>query len=92
LLDHLNIGHKLNDKPDRLSAGEQQRVAIARALINQPALLLADEPTSALDDHNCERVIDLIERQASEEGATLLVVTHDNRLKAKFENHIYLQA
>lgn len=92
LLDHLNIGHKLHRKPDRLSAGEQQRVAIARALINRPAVLLADEPTSALDDHNCTRVIELIEQQASEEGATLLVVTHDHRLKDQFENHIYLEA
>jgi putative ABC transport system ATP-binding protein len=92
LLDHLNIAHKLHSKTDRLSAGEQQRVAIARALINKPAVLLADEPTSALDDHNCEWVIELIERQASEEGATLLVVTHDNRLKDQFEHHIYLEA
>lgn len=90
LLDHLNIGHKRQSKTDRLSAGEKQRVAIARALINKPAVLLADEPTSALDDDNCARVIELIEQQASEEGATLLVVTHDKRLKDQFENHIYL--
>ena len=90
LLKHLNVKHKLHEKPDRLSVGEQQRVAIARALVNRPAIILADEPTSALDDVNCDEVIKLIEREATEEGATLLVVTHDGRLKEKFHNQIQL--
>ncbi len=90
LLEHLNVLHKLKSKPRDLSVGEQQRVAIARALINRPAIILADEPTSALDDINCEEVIHLIEREANEEGATLLVVTHDNRLKERFDNQILL--
>ncbi len=90
LLDHLNVGHKLKSKPDRLSQGEQQRVAIARALINQPDVILADEPTSALDDVNCNEVIQLLEREANEVGATLLVVTHDGRLKERFEKQIQL--
>jgi len=90
LLDHLNVNHKLKDKPRRLSIGEQQRVAIARALINRPAIILADEPTSALDDANCEEVINLIEREATEVGATLLVVTHDGRLKERFDKQISL--
>lgn len=90
LLDHLNVGHKLQERPQALSVGEQQRVAIARALVNRPAVILADEPTSALDDVNCMEVINLIEREANEEGATLLVVTHDNRLKERFENQILL--
>lgn len=91
LLDHLNVGHKLKDKPRRLSIGEQQRVAIARALINRPAIILADEPTSALDDVNCQEVIKLIEREATEVGATLLVVTHDGRLKEQFDKQIDLE-
>lgn len=91
LLGRLNIGHKLNAKPDQLSQGEQQRVAIARALINQPAVILADEPTSALDDTNCEEVIQLLEEEAAKAGATLLVVTHDGRLKSRFSNQINLQ-
>ncbi len=91
LLGHLNVAHKLHSRPDALSVGEQQRVAIARALVNQPAIILADEPTSALDDDNCEEVIRLIEREAGAVGATLLVVTHDNRLKAQFQNQIHLQ-
>jgi putative ABC transport system ATP-binding protein len=90
LLHHLNVGDKLKDKPRRLSIGEQQRVAIARALVNRPAIILADEPTSALDDVNCEEVIKLIEREATEVGATLLVVTHDGRLKERFPKQIQL--
>lgn len=91
LLDRLNIGHKLHSKTDSLSQGEQQRVAIARALINKPAIILADEPTSALDDHNCEQVIQLLVNQAKAEQATLLIVTHDGRLKDQFSKKIILQ-
>ncbi len=90
LLDRLNIGDKLNSKTKELSQGEQQRVAIARALINKPAVILADEPTSALDDLNCNEVVKLLETQAKEENAVLLIVTHDGRLKDLFPNKIYL--
>lgn len=92
LLDRLNIGHKLKAKTDTLSIGEQQRVAIARALVNQPTVILADEPTSALDDINCDEVIALLEEEARKVGSTLLVVTHDNRLKEKFLNKILLHS
>ncbi|MCP3928230.1 MAG: ATP-binding cassette domain-containing protein [Bacteroidetes bacterium] len=91
LLEHLNIADKIHSKTTALSQGEQQRVAIARALINRPDVILADEPTSALDDANCQEVIQLIEKEAQEVGATLLVVTHDQRLKALFPNHIVLR-
>lgn len=90
LLERLNVSHKLKSKPDQLSIGEQQRVAIARALVNKPSVILADEPTSALDDINCDEVVQLLEQQAAEENATLLIVTHDGRLKEKFENQIIL--
>jgi len=90
LLDRLNVGHKLKSKPNKLSQGEQQRVAIARALVNQPTIILADEPTSALDDTNCEEVIQLLEEEAAAVGATLLVVTHDARLKERFKQQISL--
>ncbi len=90
LLDRLNVGHKLHAKTNELSQGEQQRVAIARALVNQPTIILADEPTSALDDTNCEEVIQLLEEQAAAVNATLLVVTHDGRLKERFEKQILL--
>lgn len=92
LLDRLNVGHKLEQKPDRLSVGEQQRVAIARALVNSPELILADEPTSALDDENCDQVLQLLTEQAASVKATLLIVTHDGRLKDKFSNQIRLNA
>lgn len=92
LLDRLNVGQKINKRTDRLSVGEQQRVAIARALVNSPELILADEPTSALDDENCDQVLQLLEEQASAVKATLLIVTHDGRLKDKFANQIRLQS
>jgi ABC-type lipoprotein export system ATPase subunit len=90
LLQRLNLGHKLNAKPDRLSIGEQQRAAIARALVNKPAVILADEPTSALDDENALQVAALLEEQASEAGATLLIVTHDKRMQDRFPKQIRL--
>lgn len=90
LLNRLNVGHKLHSKTNELSQGEQQRVAIARAIVNQPTVILADEPTSALDDENCEEVIQLLEEQAAAVGATLLVVTHDGRLKERFEKQILI--
>lgn len=90
LLEKLNVAHKLHARTQELSVGEQQRVAIARALANQPTIILADEPTSALDDHNTEQVVNLLRQQAESAGATLLVVTHDNRLKSIFEQQIEL--
>lgn len=92
LLDRLNLGHKLKEKTTALSQGEQQRLAIARAVINKPVLILADEPTSALDDVNCRQVVSLLETQAKEENATLVIVTHDQRLKDIFPNQITLGA
>jgi putative ABC transport system ATP-binding protein len=91
LLDRLQIAHKANEKPNRLSAGEQQRVAIARAVINQPRLILADEPTSALDDKNSTEVQNLLKESADAVKAILLVVTHDNRLKANFPKQLLLK-
>ncbi len=88
LLERLNLGNKAKSKTYELSQGEQQRVAIARALMNKPKIILADEPTSALDDQNCKEVIQLLETQANKENATLLIVTHDGRLKSEFENSI----
>ena len=90
LVERLGLGHKLHARPDNLSVGEQQRASIARAIVNRPAIILADEPTSALDDANCDKVAHLLEEQASAVGATLLVVTHDGRLKEKFPNQIEL--
>ena len=90
ILETLNIAHKLKDKPENLSVGEQQRVAIARAIINQPSIILADEPTSALDDINTTQVLELLKEQATAVNAILLIVTHDNRLKTQFDKQIQL--
>jgi len=80
LLAELDLAHKADSRPGELSVGQRQRVAIARAVINQPAVLFADEPTSALDDENTTQVIGLLQRRAAAVNATLLIVTHDNRL------------
>lgn len=73
-----------------LSVGEAQRVAIARAVVNRPPLILADEPTSALDDANCEKALALLMEQARATGATLVVATHDNRIRDRFERRLEL--
>lgn len=70
--------------PRKLSRGQLQRAAIARAVINNPAILVADEPTASLDDTNTERVMDLLFEQAEVHGATLLIATHDQRIKERF--------
>ncbi|WP_343304592.1 ATP-binding cassette domain-containing protein [Chitinophaga niabensis] len=86
----LGIQSLLHKKPAQLSQGEQQRASITRALIQSPQLLLADEPTASLDDENCIAVAKLLAAQAAEQKAALLIVTHDNRLKQLFANHITL--
>jgi len=86
----LGIQSLLHKKPAQLSQGEQQRASITRALVQSPELLLADEPTASLDDDNCITVAKLLAAQAAEQKAALLIVTHDNRLKQLFANHITL--
>jgi putative ABC transport system ATP-binding protein len=90
LIGDLGLSTLAGARPSRLSEGEAQRVAIARAVVNQPALILADEPTSALDDANCERVLALLRAQAVTSGATLIIATHDARLKPHFGHRLEL--
>jgi ABC-type lipoprotein export system ATPase subunit len=90
LLEALNIADKASAKPKNLSIGEQQRVGIARALLHQPKILFADEPTSALDDINTAQVVSLLENLCRNEGASLVLVTHDNRLKTRFAKTLTL--
>ncbi|MBL8827820.1 MAG: ATP-binding cassette domain-containing protein [Planctomycetaceae bacterium] len=80
ILTQLGLGHRLNYKPQKLSGGQRQRVAIARALVNRPSIILADEPTAALDKQTGRDVVDLFKKFAKENGCTILMVTHDNRI------------
>jgi putative ABC transport system ATP-binding protein len=89
-LERLNIGAKARSMPSDLSVGEQQRVAIARAIFNHPEVILADEPTSALDDKNAGEVILMLEEQAAKSGASLIIVTHDKRIKDRFNKQVVL--
>ena len=88
LLKKVGLNNKLNAKISELSEGEKQRVSIVRGLLNAPKIILADEPTSALDDSSCNKVIDLMTDLANEVDATLLIVTHDKRLKDRFERRV----
>ncbi len=90
LLSKLNIDRYSNKRPDSLSEGEKQRVSIARALVTKPKLVLADEPTSALDDTNCMAVYDLLKKHADDIDASLIIVTHDGRLKSLVDKHVEL--
>jgi putative ABC transport system ATP-binding protein len=81
LIERLGLGHRAHALPRQLSQGEAQRAAIARALIGQPDLIIADEPTSALDHANMENVATLLRECAREAGSSLLIVTHDDRLR-----------
>jgi len=90
LLGTLGIAHRADARPRQLSQGEAQRAAIARALVGRPDLLVADEPTSALDDSNAETIAHLLLDTARERGTTLLVATHDHRLRAFIPNALSL--
>ncbi|ABA21869.1 ABC transporter-like protein [Trichormus variabilis ATCC 29413] len=80
MLTTVGLGEKLNYYPDDLSGGQKQRVAIARALVHHPKLVLADEPTAALDSKSGRDVVNLMQKLAKEQGCTILLVTHDNRI------------
>ena len=84
VLASLDMAHKKNAYPQELSQGQLQRVTIARAVINKPTLLIADEPTSSLDDKNAEAVLALLKEQSELNKATLVVATHDKRVKDAF--------
>jgi putative ABC transport system ATP-binding protein len=76
-LNHVGLGHRLQNRPSQLSGGEQQRICIARALINNPELLLADEPTGNLDRENTKIILDLLNTLHEEGHFTIVLVTHD---------------
>ncbi|MDR6783061.1 putative ABC transport system ATP-binding protein [Pedobacter africanus] len=86
VLGSLSIADKKHAYPNQLSQGQLQRVSIARAVINKPELLIADEPTSSLDDKNAIAVLELLLQQSGINQATLVVATHDKRVKDAFSN------
>lgn len=91
LLSYLQVEHRCETMPSRLSGGEAQRVAIARALANHPHIILADEPTAALDSERAGVVMDLLRKVAAEQGAAVLVVTHDEKIFDRFDQIFYLR-
>jgi ABC-type lipoprotein export system ATPase subunit len=90
VLDQVRLGERSGARPAQLSHGEAQRAAVARATVNRPRVLIADEPTSNLDDANCERALDLLQTQARECGATLVIATHDQRARSRFAQRLEL--
>tara|TARA_R110002096_G_scaffold8239_2_gene34550 strand:- start:105 stop:827 length:723 start_codon:yes stop_codon:yes gene_type:complete len=91
LLDYLEVGHRKNAMPAKLSGGEAQRVAIARALANRPRIILADEPTAALDSQRAGIVMDLLRKVAVEQEAAILAVTHDEKIFDRFDHIFHLR-
>lgn len=91
-LQALGVRDKADSFPSQLSSGQAQRAAVARAVVNRPKLILADEPTSSLDERNCNAALQMISDTALKNGATLIVATHDTRVKSAFENKLELGA
>ncbi len=91
LLTELGLGERLNFLPEKLSGGEKQRVAIARALINDPALILADEPTANLDSKIGHEIMRLLRRIAKEQGRSVVIVSHDQRIKGIADRVLWLE-
>jgi putative ABC transport system ATP-binding protein len=91
LIESVGLTQRRNHYPVQLSGGEQQRVALARAFMMKPSVLLADEPTGNLDSQNGRHVLELLIRLNEEEGATLLLVTHDELLASHAQRRIVLR-
>ena len=91
VLSAVGLEHRIDYYPSDLSGGQKQRVAIARALVSQPKIILADEPTAALDKQSGRDVVDIMHQLAKEQGSTILLVTHDNRILDIADRIIYME-
>lgn len=91
ILEKVGLGDRINYYPENLSGGQKQRVAIARALVSHPKIVLADEPTAALDKKSGRDVVELMYKLAKEQGITILLVTHDNRILDIADRILYME-
>lgn len=91
MLAAVGLKEQVNSYPDQLSGGQKQRVAIARALVSLPKIVLADEPTAALDKTSGRAVVEIMQRLAQEQGCTILLVTHDNRILDIADRILYME-
>ena len=89
-LDRVGLAHRLDHDPSKLSGGERQRVAIARALVGHPTIVLADEPTGNLDSRSSASIIELL-HELNDEGASILVITHDRDIAAGLPRQVALR-
>ena len=90
-LERVGLGHRLAFNPEKLSGGERQRVAIARALVGRPSLVLADEPTGNLDTASSASIVALLHELNDEDGATILVITHDRDIAGGLPRQVALR-
>ncbi len=91
MLQSVGLRNRANYYPENMSGGQKQRVAIARALVSQPKIILADEPTAALDKKSGRDVVELMQKLAKEQGCTILLVTHDNRILDIADRIVYME-
>jgi putative ABC transport system ATP-binding protein len=91
MLSVVGLADRTQYYPEDLSGGQKQRVAIARALVSHPQIVLADEPTAALDKKSGRDVVELMQKLAKEQGCTILMVTHDNRILDVADRIIYME-
>lgn len=91
VLGRVGMSAHIDKRIDQLSGGQRQRVAIARALVNRPKIILADEPTASLDKQSGRDVVDLVQQLAQEEGASVVLVTHDNRILDVADRILHLE-
>ena len=91
ILKTVGLGNRVDYYADNLSWGQKQRVAIARALVSHPKIVLADEPTAALDKKSGRDVVEMMQKLAKEQGCTILLVTHDNRILDISDRIVYME-
>jgi putative ABC transport system ATP-binding protein len=89
-LDAVGLSHRTGHYPRQMSGGEQQRTGIARAIVTDPTILLCDEPTGDLDRKSGDEILDLLQALSTEQGKTIVMVTHDSHAAARASRTLYL--